>query len=311
MGMAANVNKEFIRCSICNKVVPKQRYCPKCGKLLIKNMKNSPSKEEETDMEKATLKKLVEEVETSPTEQLENLRQKIKSSENERREIIDNESIENDLLIGVEKDGVVIAGEGPLASTIESDMIGGENLVFTPDKYTLETVQKIAKNVKYESYLVKLLKDAEITEEIFLGLYNGIADDTHKLILRRGEIIAEIETAMKGYRSTIVSAQQGMKLLNIRRSIDDASEEEYRVKAAALKWDIDNYTNRINEEEQKATYLKNLGRLIDTKELEELTNDANNCMNVLSKLSVSDVLKGKIKNSMQEALSLIRETNGP
>ena len=45
MGMSVTTSKEFIRCSICNKVVPKQQYCPKCGKLLIKNYKR-PSLED-------------------------------------------------------------------------------------------------------------------------------------------------------------------------------------------------------------------------------------------------------------------------
>ncbi len=191
-----------------------------------------------------------------------------------------------------------------------STSIEGKNFSFKPDKYTVETVQKIAKNVKYMSYLVNLLKEDEIAEDTFLGLYTGIADDTHKMIVRRGELIEEIEGAIKGYSSTISSAQQGMKLLNIRKSIDDASDEEYKVKAAALKWDIDNYGRRINEEEQKADYLKNLGSLIDSDEVDKLTNDVHNSTNTLVKLDIKDSVKDKIRDSMQEALTLLKETSG-
>ena len=48
MGMSVTTSKELIRCSICNKVVPKQQYCPKCGKLLIKNYKSPVSKTKES-----------------------------------------------------------------------------------------------------------------------------------------------------------------------------------------------------------------------------------------------------------------------
>ena len=323
MGMTVNVTKELIRCSICNNIVPKQRYCPKCGKLLIKTIKNTPLKVEEPVTEKPSPEKADEEVENSPVEQLEKLREKIKNSENERRESIDHESSDNDLLTGVEQDKMVKNGDEYMVRNKESKDIvindddesinfssaEGEVFAFTPDKYTAETVQKTAKNVRYESYLVNLLKEDEITEETFLGLYNGIADDTHKMIMRRGEIITEIETAVKGYRSTIISAQQGMKLLDIRKSINDASEDEYQVKAAALKWDIDNYGRRVNEEEQKATYLKNLGKLIDSKELNNLISDVNNSLNILSKLNVSEDAKSKIHNSMREVISLLKETD--
>ena len=325
MEMPLNDNKEMIRCSICNKVVPKQQYCPKCGKLLIKNFKNTQSKAETADTQKSSLENPVKVATTSPMEQLDKLRQKIRNSENVRKEIIENEPINNDLLSGEKADGVRIEGENPMVRNTESkdivieegeseaihfDSIEGKNFSFKPDKYTVETVQKIAKNVKYMSYLVNLLKEDEIAEDTFLGLYTGIADDTHKMIVRRGELIEEIEEAIKGYSSTISSAQQGMKLLNIRKSIDDASDEEYKVKAAALKWDIDNYGRRINDEEQKADYLKNLGSLIDSDELDKLTNDVHNSTNTLVKLDIKDSVKDKIQDSMQEALTLLKETSG-
>ncbi len=79
MEMPLNENKEMIRCSICNKVVPKQQYCPKCGKLLIKNFKNTPSKVETADTEKSSLENPVKEArQLVRLEQLDKLRQKIR-----------------------------------------------------------------------------------------------------------------------------------------------------------------------------------------------------------------------------------------
>jgi hypothetical protein len=318
MSMSASAPKELIRCSICNKVVPKQQYCPKCGKLLIKNFKNPPVKDKETDQEKNAPNQIEEET-TNNTEQLDILRTKFKKSEEDRRENLEKESMEGDMLSGSKKEEK--ASEENMVKNIEiNDIVlddtenikeaGVNGFVFTPDKYTVDTVQKIAKNVRYESYLVDLLKSDEMNEETFLGLYKGIADDTHRLIQRRGEIITEIETAIKTYKSTITAAQHGMKLLDIRKSIDDASDEEYKVKSAAFKWDINHYGGKISSEEQKASYLKNLGSLIDSRELDDLISDVNSSIGIASKLNVSEEVKGKIQTSMREALSLLKETSG-
>lgn len=323
MNMAVGETKELIRCGICNKVVPKQQYCPKCGKLLIKNWKNSTLKVAAVDTENISPKKSVEESAPGPTDRLEKLREKIRKSEEVRIENLASESNDSDLLIDVDSEDVVITSEESIVKKTESKDIvledsGSDELKITsieedsvdykPDKYTLETVQKIAKNIKYESYLVGLLKEDEIAQDAFFRLYHGLSDDTHKMIVRREELIAEIDEKIGNYRSTVGSAQQGMKLLNIRKSINDASDGEYKVKAAALKWDIENYGSRITEEEHKANYLKNLGSLIDVEELELLTNDVNNCTNIIAKLNVEEKFKEKIKDSMKEALAVLKET---
>ena len=322
MGMSMGETKELIRCSICNKVVPKQQYCPKCGKLLIKNFKNTPSKITAIN-EYNSLKTQNDENADGPKDQLEKLRQKIKKSEDFKLENLANESNDEELGINIESKMRIIESEEPIVKNTESKDIvleddDLEEIKFTsiedgkinykPDKYTLETVQKIAKNIKYEAYLVNLLKGEEIAQDAFFRLYNGLSDDTHKMIVRRGELIEEIDDKIIEYTSIVASAQQGMKLLNIRKSINDASEGEYKVKAAALKWDIDNYGSRINEEEQKTEYLKNLGSLIDVEELDKLTNDVNNCTNTIAKLDIEEKSKEKIKDSMREALTVLKET---
>jgi len=62
--------------------------------------------------------------------------------------------------------------------------------------------------------------------------------------------------------------------------------------------------------EQEAAHLGSLGRLNDSEELEKLMSAVNLCSDALSELRVSDEVKGKIQNSMEEALSLLKETSG-
>ncbi len=309
--MSTNTSKEFVRCSICNKVVPKQQYCPKCGKLLIKNYKGPVQKLKEHTK--------ISDEEKSNIEQLQKLNEKIETMESVRKKAIEEES-KQEVIIETETEESVI-GDDPVVKTMESKDIViddeekgieinlEDGFVFTPDKYTMDTVQKLAKNLKYQSQLVKMLADKELNEDIFMGLYKGKADDTHRLILRRSEIIREIDSSLGGYQSTIKVAEQGMKLLDIRQSIDEVSDEEYKVKAAAFKWDIDHYGTKIRTEEAKSTYLRNLGAMLDAEELEEITDNLNESLNLANRLTISDETKSKIQSSMKEALTLLKETN--
>ena len=69
---------------------------------------------------------------------------------------------------------------------------------------------------------------------------------------------------MNGYKSTVLSAQQMTKLLDLRKSLDDVTEE-YKVKAAALNWDDNHYEEGISEGQLKADYLRSLGGLIQVR----------------------------------------------
>jgi uncharacterized Zn finger protein (UPF0148 family) len=276
------VLKEYVRCSNCGKPVVKQKFCPRCGNILIEDPESPPAEGEKVMDDKTSENP----VEANPTEQLEKLSQKVQSSEDERRANIEEESetVGKEDLGTVDKEGVKVV-------TFASDE--GTSLVNASVVATMETVPNVTKNVKDVSDLVNLLKGDEIGEDAFAHA----VDDTHKLILRRGELIAEMEAAVKGYRSTMISVRQNMKLLNIR------------ARAAALRRDIDDYM-RGTGGEQEAAHLGSLGGLNDSEELEKLMSAVNLCSDALSELRVSDDVKGKIQNSMEEALSLLRETSG-
>jgi hypothetical protein len=177
---------------------------------------------------------------------------------------------------------------------------------YKPDLYVKEIVEKMAKSVKYEVNLVQLLHESQMTEEIFSRLFDGMADETHGLITRREEVLNELVSLMKGYESTVLSAQQGMKLLDLRKSIGDASDDEYIVKSAALNWDIKNYGNKILEGRQRSDYLKSLGKLVPTEELEELQKLSEKYLESVDSINVSNATQERIKQAMQEANSLLK-----
>jgi hypothetical protein len=288
--MTVAVVKEYVKCSHCKKPVIKQKFCPRCGNVLIPEPESPPQTGEEKNMDKKTSENPVEVVEANPAEQLEKLGEKAKGLEEERRATIEKELRET----GGKKDSEKKHKEG--ADEVTPASGEGKNLVDKLDKSTTVTTQSDEMPMINESHLIKLLNEDKISDEAFLKLYNQMADDAQKLVHRRKELIDEIEASIKGYRTSLISVQQNMKLLNLR------------ARAAALKRDIDDYKKGITDEDQKATYLRTLHRLNDSEGLENLVSAVNNCDDALSDLNLSDGIKDKIHNSMKEALDLLQET---
>jgi uncharacterized coiled-coil DUF342 family protein len=142
---------------------------------------------------------------------------------------------------------------------------------------------------------------------MFMRLFPSMADEITSLKIRREEAVNELNGLMKEYGYTVLSAQQGIKLLDLRKSLDDVTEEEYVIKAEALNWDINHYEQKISEGRFKTDYVMSLGNLISAEEVEDLKEMAASCMDASSMKNTSDGIKQKIKKAMQEASSILNE----
>jgi len=338
--MATQSVLEIVRCPKCNNIVPKQVYCRKCGQVLLNatpvtlsetgnkddNQIISPVPEPRRSSARAsTSSSRSSSPKTSAYEQVQQFRREYKSMEDARLNALDQnqsqdgeESPQNGVESGVPE---VVKMMPPKVETEDSPaalekikvkarkplMQNGDLKSYTPDPYAKEIIEKMAKQVKYEVNIVQLFKDGQVPEEIFTRLFNSMADEIGGLMARREEVVKELNGLMKGYKSTVLSAQQGMKLLDLRKSLDDVSKEEYVVKAAALNWDISHYGERISEGRLKADYLRSLGNLIPVEEVNDLKKMAASCMEASSMKHISDGTREKIKKAMLEASSILNE----
>ncbi len=334
--MVNNSTLEIVQCPNCGSVVPKRLYCRKCGKVLLnatsKTLSESAIKNEDLALDVDSEKEVAKKKKTlssdrTALEQLQQIRHEAKLRENSRQAAIevtsqvDQEALEEDEeqeasiitnnLIPEETELIMNQPISEKNKIYEEKIVSqkNESKPYMPDLYVKEIVEKMAKSVKYEVNLVQLLQEGQMTEEIFTRLFNGMADETHGLITRREEVLYELVSLMKGYESTVLSAQQGMKLLDLRKSIGDASEEEFVVKSSALNWDIKNYGNKIMDGRQRSDYLKSLGKLIPEEELKELENSSSKYSKDVSSINVSKAVQERIIKAMQEATSLLSEAS--
>jgi len=178
---------------------------------------------------------------------------------------------------------------------------------YSPDPSTKELLKNLVKHVKYEIKLVQLFRDDQVSEDMFMHLFPIMADEITRLSTRREEALNELNGLINEYGFNVMSAQQGIKLLDLRRTLEDINEEEYLVKVKAFNWDINHYGQKILDNRLKIDYIKFLGNLISAEEVEDLKEMATSCMDASSIKNSIDGIKQKIKKAMQEASSILNE----
>jgi hypothetical protein len=318
--MATESTVEYILCSKCNKIVPKQDICPECGQALdatpIEPPKTTDKIEDQTASRTLNFLQFRREFKKEKTTQsLQTQSQEVKKPpqrivKNDAPKVIENAVPEVEKMTFQKVESVTTE----LKNVSDEEKPTVQNVDFgsyTPDPYTKELVEKLVKQLRYEVNLVQLFKEGQVPEEIFTRLFNGMTDEIPSLIARRGEATKELSGLMNGYKSVVQSAQQGLKLLDLRRSFDDCSDEEYKVKAAALNWDVNHYGKKISEGQMKADYLRSVGGLIQVDEVNSLQEIAAGCMEATSMKHIHDSIREKIKMAMQEASSILNEVNSP
>ena len=318
--MATESDVENIQCTKCNKVVPKQDICPECGQVLEATLIVPPKTTDKIEDQPTsrTLNFLQFRHEFKKEKTAQNLQTQSQEVKNPPQKSVKNDAptIMENAVPEIEKitSQKVEPVETELNKVSDEEKPSAHNIdysPYTPDPYTKELVEKLVKQLRYEVNLVQLFKEGQVQEEIFTHLFNGMTDEIPSLIARRGEATKELSGLMNVYKSVVQSAQQGLKLLDLRRSFDDCSDEEYKVKAAALNWDLNHYGLKISEGQMKADYLRSLGSLIQVDEANDLKDIAASCMDASSVKHVNDSCREKIKKAMQEASYILNEVYNP
>lgn len=186
----------------------------------------------------------------------------------------------------------------------ETYMMNEIKLEFAPDPLTKEVMENLAKNITLKIRLVRLLRESRVKEETFKKLFDSYVEQGRLWVGRRDEIIRRFKADIERMEDELVTARKDFELLEIRKNIGDASEEEYNVKAPAYKWDIENLDKEINNTRGGIHYVINLKGLIPEEEVDELRAMADTDYSELDDVSgvTSDTI-ARMKESLAEALS--------
>jgi hypothetical protein len=177
---------------------------------------------------------------------------------------------------------------------------------FVPDPLTKDLMENLVKSISLKIKLVKLYRDGVVKEETFIKLFEGYAAEGKIWYSRREELLKKLSAEIEEMEEAYATASEALELLEVRKSIGEASTGEYEVKAPAYRWDIGNFETVIGEKKNRIAYLENVSIAITDAELQELKKLASIQYNTLESLQLSkDEVLAQIKDSLYEAIKTL------
>lgn len=195
----------------------------------------------------------------------------------------------------------------PIMIKMEPEEMEDIRVDFAPDPLTKEVMDNLAKNITLKIRLVKLLKDNQVKEETFKKLFDSYVEQGKIWVSRRDEIIKRFNADIDRMENALVTARKDHELLEIRKSIGDADDEEYIVKAPAYKWDIEHLDKEIKNRKGGIVYVADLKTMVPEVEIHELTRMAETDFGELDTIEnvSSDTIAG-IKETLTEAVNSLQ-----
>jgi hypothetical protein len=208
---------------------------------------------------------------------------------------------ESELVVEPEKETEILTPE-------ESGlyMMDEVKIEFAPDPITKEIMENLAKNITLKIRIVRLLRENQVKEETFKKLFDSYVEQGRLWVSRRDEIIRRYKADIERMEQELVTTRKDFELLEIRKNIGDAGEDEYNVKAPAYKWDIESLDKEIKNAKAGTQYVLNLRSLIPESEVEELIAMAESDYSDLDMDGVTNDTIAKMKETLAESLNSLQ-----
>jgi hypothetical protein len=181
---------------------------------------------------------------------------------------------------------------------------------YDPDPGIKAIMENLVKNISMKIKLVDLQRTGGVKPEIFSKLFDSYLARGELLMNSRSENLERVRYDLGSMERALHEAKEGLEELEIRRTIDDVSIEEYAAKAPGFQWDIGQYKDEVGKKHAETYYLEDIKRVMSTEEIGQLISLGEGCIEALDELVESGVIDGemaaRIRVSLEEALACIR-----
>lgn len=200
-----------------------------------------------------------------------------------------------------------VAEEPPVSPMAEPE------LVFEPEPVIKEVMENLAKNISMKIKLVNLLQNGEVKLETFNRLFESYNARGELLMNSRNETLERVRFDLDARERALNEAKIGLEELEIRRTIGDVSENEYKAKSPGFEWDIASYKDDVGKKKAEIAYLENITQVLQREEIDELKETGDNSYEAIDGLvdsgTINSELAAQIKVTLQEALACLKSLN--
>jgi hypothetical protein len=219
-------------------------------------------------------------------------------------EVITEAPVEEEIVIAEEPEPVEVEDVWEPVVEAEPEVAVPEH---EPDPVIKEVMGNLAKNISMKIKLVDLLRTGGVKSEIFGKLFDSYMARGELLMNSRSEMLERVRYDLGSMEGALHEAKEGLEELDIRRAIEDVSEEEYAAKAPGFQWDIGQYKDEVGKKQAEIYYLEDIKRVMSSGEIVELVELGEGCSEALDELAEIDGhTTARIRVSLEEALACIR-----
>jgi hypothetical protein len=154
---------------------------------------------------------------------------------------------------------------------------------------------------------VDLRRTGGVKSEIFSKLFESYLARGELLMNSRSEMLERVRYDLGSMEGALHEAKEGLEELDIRRAIEDVSENEYAAKAPAFQWDICQFKDEVGKKRAEIYYLEDIKRVMSSEEIDDLVRIGEGCFETLDEMTEIDGnATARIRVSLEEALACIR-----
>jgi hypothetical protein len=220
-------------------------------------------------------------------------------------EVIPEAPVEEEVVIAEEPEPVEVEEVWETVVEAEPEVVAVPE--YEPDPVIKEVMGNLAKNISMKIKLVDLLRTGGVKSEIFGKLFDSYMARGELLMNSRSEMLERVRYDLGSMEGALHEAKEGLEELDIRRAIEDVSEDEYAAKAPGFQWDIGQYKDEVGKKQAEIYYLEDIKRVMLSGEIVELVGTGEGCFEALDELGEIDGhTTARIRVSLEEALACIR-----
>ena len=171
---------------------------------------------------------------------------------------------------------------------------------------TVDVMENLAKSLSMQLWFVDMLQEGKMNEKQFGRLFAVYLTRLKPCLARRNEML---ETAMdlEPLEAELNEAKLRLEELEMRRNIRDVSDDEYRVKMPAIKWDIRHYEERLRKNKADTTFLLDLKSVLSEEEITNLQEKAEKCIRMMDQEDRPWEVNKKITTKVNDALKEVQD----
>lgn len=149
------------------------------------------------------------------------------------------------------------------------------------DPATRDVMEDLVKGLSMQLWSVDMLQEKKVTETQFDRLFADYSNRLKPSLERRNEMLEEARD-LEPLENELNEARLSLEELEMRRKIRDVSDEEYRSKMPAIKWDIEHYEEGLRVKKAKITFLHDLKSVLSEDEIADTQEKAERCIRMLN-----------------------------